>query len=169
MRKGLIAAADVARSYRALARRRSAGLGGGRAEALGAAGAGLLPLDLAVLRRRGGDQDREQVLGGVRDLGDGALEHLGVGLRGLRHSADLADVLQRGVVHLLRGGLGLEVMERANVPAHAARLPRRRPADKTVDGATAGAADGRALSAVRRSAHGGQRWAAASRARVRIR
>src|SRR5699024_8283745 len=49
---------------------------GGR-ESLRGARPRLLPFDLAVLGRGGGHQLGQQMLGGVGDLGDGAVEHLG--------------------------------------------------------------------------------------------
>ena len=59
-------------------------------------------------RRSGGD--------GV----DGALEGDLVRLRRLREAADLPDVLERRVAHLLLGRGGLEVVERMDVSAHGA-------------------------------------------------
>ena len=61
----------------------------------------------------------QQVRGGVRDLVDRAVERLLVGLRRLREAADLADVLQRGGADLVLGRRRLEVVERADVAAHA--------------------------------------------------
>ena len=47
-----------------------------------------------------------------------------VGLRGLGRAADLADVLQRGGGHLVIGRGRLEVVERADVAAHASSVRR---------------------------------------------
>src|SRR5207245_7829910 len=48
-----------------------------------------------------------------------------VGMRGLRRAADLADVLQGGGMDLLRRRRGLEVVEGANVAAHALKRKDR--------------------------------------------
>ena len=53
------------------------------------------------------------------------LERLGVGLRGLREATDLADVLEGRGAHLVLGGGRLEVVEGADVAAHALRLVRQ--------------------------------------------
>ena len=53
------------------------------------------------------------------DLVHGAVEGLLVGLRRLGRARDLADVLQRGGVHLVGGCRGLEVVEGVDVAAHA--------------------------------------------------
>src|SRR6185369_15415199 len=87
--------------------------------ALGGAGAPLRRLDLTVLGRRGGLQVGEQVHRRVRDRIDRAVERLLVGLRRLVEAADLADVLERGGLDLFGRGGGLEVVERADVAAHA--------------------------------------------------
>src|SRR4051794_2328452 len=88
------------------------------AVAQGGALAGLVRLDLAVLRRGGGDQGVEEAGGGGRDLGDGPVEGLRVDPRGLRRTTDLADVLERRGRDLVVGRRWLEVGERADVPAH---------------------------------------------------
>src|SRR5919112_2800542 len=73
------------------------------------AGATLLRLHLAVLRRSNRHEVLEQVLGRVGDLVDRAVEGLLVRRRRARGTADLAHELQSGVLHLLRGRRGLEV------------------------------------------------------------
>src|SRR5215210_6123419 len=90
----------------------------------GGAGPGLGGLDLTVLRRRVRLERLEQVHGGVGDLVHGALEGLLVDLGGLREPADLADVLQCGGADLFAGRFRLEVVEGADVAAHA---PQRSP------------------------------------------
>src|SRR5205085_4228205 len=75
-------------------------------------------LDLAAARRRAGDERAEQARGRVRDLLDGAIERLGVRLRGLRGAADLAHVLKRRPVYLLGARRGLEVVESLDVATH---------------------------------------------------
>src|SRR5918992_364401 len=99
---------------------RTPSIGELRGVALGGPGAALCRLDLAVLGRGGRHELVEQLGRGRRDGVHGALEGLGVGPRGLRGAADLADVLQRGVAYLLLGGRRLEVVERADVATHAA-------------------------------------------------
>src|SRR5438270_1181524 len=78
-------------------------------------------LDLAAARRRAGDERAEQARGRVRDLLDGAIERLGVRLRGLRGAADLAHVLKRRPVYLLGARRGLEVVESLDVATHAGK------------------------------------------------
>src|SRR5690242_11174336 len=90
--------------------------------ALPGLGPALLRLDLAVLRRGSRHELLEQVLGHVGDLVDGTVEGVLVRARRLGRPADLAHVLQRGVVDLLRRGGRLEVVERADVAAHASSL-----------------------------------------------
>src|SRR5689334_967686 len=101
-------------------------------------GASLLGLDRAVLRGSGGDEVVDEVARDVGDLGDGPVEDLLVGLRRLGRAADLADELERGRSHLVVGGRRLEVVERADVAAHASRLRAdhdsdTRPATLTVE------------------------------------
>src|SRR6185436_1651762 len=103
-------------------RRRWRADGGLRGVAGRAAGPGLGRLDLAVLRRRVGDELVEQARRGGGDRLDGAEERLRVGLRGLRVAGDLAHVREGGVARLLLRGGGLEVVERADVAAHAFRV-----------------------------------------------
>src|SRR5262249_8460835 len=91
---------------------------GGRAEPLLGGGATALGLALATARRRRRHQLREQVLGGMGDRVDGALERSLVRLGGLGRAADLPDVLERGGVDLLLGDGRLEVVEGLDVPAH---------------------------------------------------
>src|SRR5688572_8486831 len=74
---------------------------------------------LAVLRRCVGGQVLQQPSGGCLDLGNGLVERLLVGLRGLGGSADLADVLEGGPVHLVPRGGRLEVVQGSDVAAHA--------------------------------------------------
>src|SRR5580765_8362125 len=91
-------------------------------------GPGLLGLDLAVLRRRGGDPLVQQVLGDVGDLVDRAVEGLLVGGRRLGRAAHLADELQGGGGDLLRGRRRLEVVQGTDVAAHVAEpTPRSAP------------------------------------------
>lgn len=94
------------------------------AEAGDGASPATLRLGLAVLRRSGRDEILEQVLRQVRDLVDGAVERRLVRLRRLGHAADLAHVLQRRRVDLVRARGRIEVVENANIPAHGARLLR---------------------------------------------
>ena len=58
----------------------------------------------------------------VRDLVDGSLERLGIGLRGFRRPTDLAHVLQRGGVNLVVVRSRFEIVEGVDVAAPAARL-----------------------------------------------
>jgi hypothetical protein len=76
-------------------------------------------LDLAVLGRSDADEIFEQMTRDVLDLGDRALEGLGVGLGRLGRSADLAHVLQRGGMHLVVGRRRLEIVENVDASAHA--------------------------------------------------
>ena len=76
-------------------------------------------LDLAVLRRRLRHPVVEQVLGDVGDLAHGLVEGLLVRGGGLGRPAHLAHELQRGSGHLVPGGGRLEVVQGANVAAHA--------------------------------------------------
>lgn len=55
----------------------------------------------------------------MRDLGDSVVERFLIGARRFGRAGDLADVLQRGGVHLILRRSGLEVVERVDVPAHA--------------------------------------------------
>jgi hypothetical protein len=75
-------------------------------------------LFLPVLRGSVGDQRVEQLPRRGSDLLDGAVERLGVRLRRLVRSADLADELKGRVVDFLLGRGGLEVMELSDVSAH---------------------------------------------------
>ena len=84
-------------------------------------------LDLAVLGRRGGHELAEELRRGGRDRIDSALERLRVGLRRLREAADLADVLERCVVHLFLGRRRLEVVQSVDVSAHGEELSSSRP------------------------------------------
>ena len=61
----------------------------------------------------------QQVLRGVGDLVHGVVERLLVRLGRLGGPGDLADVLQRGLVDLAAGGRRIEVVELADVAAHA--------------------------------------------------
>jgi hypothetical protein len=90
--------------------------GGG--EALGPALAATLGLDLAVLRRRIGDELVDQPPSRCGDLVDCAGERFLVRLRRVREPADLAHVLKRGVPNLVVGRGRLEVEERLDVSAH---------------------------------------------------
>ncbi|MBB2943650.1 hypothetical protein FB565_003379 [Actinoplanes lutulentus] len=67
-------------------------------------------LDLAVLRRRVGDQAREQLGGGGHDGCHRGVEDLLVGLRGLGGSGDLPDILQRRRLDLIGRRGRLEVV-----------------------------------------------------------
>src|SRR5271155_5533676 len=80
---------------------RRAGLGG---EALLSALAALGCLNLPVLRGGRRHEPFEQPTRGERDLLDGAIEGLCIGLRRLRRSAYLADILERGIVNLTLAG-----------------------------------------------------------------
>src|SRR5215218_10773669 len=64
-------------------------------------GAALLGLDLPVLGRSRGHEVVDEVLGGVRDVVDRAVEDLPVGLGRVRVTTDLAHELQRGIAHLV--------------------------------------------------------------------
>src|ERR1700677_60296 len=66
-------------------------------EALAGSFSPLDRLDRSVVGRVVSHELVEQARRCKRDLVDSAIEGLGVGLRGLRRAADLADVLQRGV------------------------------------------------------------------------
>src|SRR5262245_284880 len=98
------------------ARRAASGIDG--TEALSRAGARLRRLDIAIPRRRGGDQGVEQLLGHFGHPVDGAVENRLVGLGGARRSAQLADELQRRGADLLFGGRRLEVVQGLDVAAH---------------------------------------------------
>src|SRR5580765_1860099 len=93
-------------------------------EALGGPGAAPLGLDLAVTRRRCGNERVEQSSSRLRDLVDGAVEGLDVRAGGLLHAAHLADVLKRRVAHLLGGCGRSEVVKRSDVPTHASERSR---------------------------------------------
>ena len=86
------------------------------------AGAAAFRLDLAILRCRCRDEVGKEVLRDVCDLVHGAVERRLVRLRRLVHAADLAHVLQRRGVHLLGARGRIEVVENADVPAHAPML-----------------------------------------------
>ena len=70
----------------------------------------------------GRDEVVEEMLREVSDLVHGTVEDRLVGLRRLVHAADLAHVLQRRRVHLFGGRGRIEVVENADVPAHASML-----------------------------------------------
>jgi len=63
----------------------------------------------------------------IGDRLDGALESRGVRLGGLLHPADLSHVLDGRSVDLVVGRRRIEVMERTDVPAHAAKSTTRVP------------------------------------------
>ena len=90
-----------------------------RRVALRRAGARLARLDLAVLGRRARHERVDQLARGLRDDVDGALVGGFVGARRLGRAADLAHVLQGCGTHLLVSRGGREVVERADVAAHA--------------------------------------------------
>src|SRR5215203_2603094 len=91
-------------------------------EARFGAGLGLGGLDLAILRRRGGDKVVQQLSSGIGHRRDGLVEGLLVCLRRLGRAADLAHVLQRRGLDLLVGRGWIEVMEGSDVSAHASIL-----------------------------------------------
>ena len=66
----------------------------GSGEPLARPGAGLVRLDLAVAGGRIRLQGGEQPVRGRRDLGDGLIERVRIGLRGLVEAGELADELQ---------------------------------------------------------------------------
>jgi hypothetical protein len=66
-----------------------------------------------------GDDSFQQVLRGVRDLVDGAVERLLVALRGLSVAADLADELERSGADLLVAGDLIVVTQSKDASAHA--------------------------------------------------
>ena len=104
--------------------RASAGSGAG--EALLAAGLRLDRLVLAVLRRRGAGQVPRAGAGSTCATSCTASSNAAwLAADGLRRAADLADVLQRGGVHLVAGGRRLEVVQGPDVSAHATSLPRQ--------------------------------------------
>src|SRR5580765_6553992 len=90
-----------------------------RREPLGRSGASPFGFDLAVLRRSRGHELLQQTRGSCGDFVDRAGESSLVRLRRLREAADLAHVLERGVVDLLVRGGWLVVVERVDVSAHA--------------------------------------------------
>src|SRR5438067_78729 len=89
-----------------------------RAWALCRAGAALRRLDLPILRRSGRHQLVEQLRRRRGDRLDRPLERLLVRARRLVEAADLADVLQGGLVDLGLGRRRVEVEEGADVAAH---------------------------------------------------
>src|SRR5262249_40317829 len=91
-------------------------------EASGRALAGPRRHDLSVAWRGGGHEAREQLLRRLRHLLDSGLEDCLVRVRGLRVAAHLAPVPDPGRPALPRSGRRLEVVERSDVAAHAARL-----------------------------------------------
>ena len=74
--------------------------------------------DLAILRRCLGHQILEQPAYHLFRFFDGAIERGLVGDRRPGRAADLAHELQRGRVDFVFRGRGLEVEQRADVPAH---------------------------------------------------
>src|SRR5262249_51905995 len=92
------------------------------AEARDGTGAATLGLDLAVLRSCGRYEVGEQMLGDMPDLVHSPVERRLVGRGRLVHTADLAHVLQGRGVHLVGARGWIEVVENADVPAHASML-----------------------------------------------
>ena len=87
--------------------------------ALGPADAGLLALGLAGARGAAGGEGGEELSGALGHLLDGALEGLAIGGGGGGDAAHFSHELKGGVPDLALGGGRLEVVEDANVPAHA--------------------------------------------------
>src|SRR5262245_63071569 len=75
-------------------------------------------LDLAMARRRTGDERVEEGVRRRRDLVDGAGEGGRVGMRRSRESAQLADELEGGGVDLLVRGGWREVVQRLDASTH---------------------------------------------------
>jgi hypothetical protein len=96
----------------------------GRPEADGGAGSAAFGFDLAVARRRVGDEPGVELTGRLRDRVDRPLERRLVRLGRLLHPAHLAHVLQRGGADLVLGRGRLEVVERLDVAAHAPSVRR---------------------------------------------
>src|SRR5947209_6708659 len=82
----------------------------------------LLSLLLSLADGGGSAEVTEQLRGRFRHFADGALERFRIGGRRLREARHLAHVLQRGGADLLLGGGRLEIVEDADVPAHASIL-----------------------------------------------
>src|SRR3954454_15482931 len=99
-------------------------------------------LDLAILGWSGRGQALEQPAGGRLDLGHGVVEGVLVGLGRSGRPTDLADVLHGCGVHLVPGRGWLEVVEGADVAAHAdeitPRLVGARPTPELDDRPTTG-------------------------------
>ena len=93
------------------------------AQRFGATASGFL---LTVTRRRDRHQSAEQPRRRGGDFVHGPCKRRLVRLRRLRRAADLADVLERSGAHLVLGGGRLEVVQRADVPAHGRSLVGRR-------------------------------------------
>ena len=83
---------------------------------------GLGRLDLAVLRRRRGDQGVEQSRVTSATASTASSKASAFGPRGLGQAADLAHVLQRGGLDLLLGRGWIQVVEGSDVSAHASIL-----------------------------------------------
>jgi len=102
-------------------------------EAGGGALAGLGGFDLPILRWRGRHQLVEQAHRDVGDRIDRPVESVGVGLRRLGAPADLPHVLQRRTAHLVAGCRRVEVVQRADIPAHTDIVETPIVATATVD------------------------------------
>src|SRR4029453_8358860 len=97
----------------------------GCCESLRCTSACALCLDLAILRRRRGDERVDQTLRCSSNLVDSTCEGFLVGPRGLREAADLADVLQRRVTEFLGCCRRLVVEQCVDIAAHMSILRTR--------------------------------------------
>jgi hypothetical protein len=88
-------------------------------------------LDRAILRRSRRNKILEQMMRDVRDLGDSTIERLGVRLRWLRRSADLAHELESCGVNFFVVRGRLEIMKDVNVATHVHEASR--PRDEVLD------------------------------------
>jgi hypothetical protein len=97
------------------------------AETFGGAGPTPLGLKLAIAPRRRRDELAEELFRGQGHSFDSPFECCRVRLRGLLHTADLPNVLQRGGLNLVGRRRRLEVMQDANVAAHARKSKGSEP------------------------------------------
>jgi len=97
------------------------------AETFGGASLAPLRLELPIPPGRRRDELAEKLLRGQSHSFDSPFERGGVRLRGLLHTADLTNVLQGSGLNLVGRRRRLEVMQDANVAAHARKSKDSEP------------------------------------------